>query len=79
MKCASLKSKTNKFDDIDNVITKLRLHRKNPSISPEKNEKSPLGKNPGVPMSDNKRLKRGLSSCSNKNSQYKYGQSGHFQ
>ena len=73
MKCASLKSKTNQFEDIDKVATKLRIHQKNPSISPVKNEKSPLGKNSGALASENKRLKRGMSTCTNKSSQYKYG------
>ena len=67
MKCASLKSKTNRFEDIEKV-KRLSLQQKNPSISPVKNEKSPLGKNVGVPVSENKRLRRGNSTCTNKSS-----------
>ncbi len=47
-KSVSLKSKTNRFEDIDKVVSKLKLHQKMPSISPQKKLKSPGGNNAGI-------------------------------
>ena len=47
-KSMSLKSKTNKFEDIDAAIVKMKVHAKQQSISPVKKAKSPGGNNAGI-------------------------------